>query len=378
MQDGVWSNERVAATCHDVLQYRDAGSSCDAPSLLDDPQPLRTSVDRFSPEISGFGNRIGWWLSISALAEATNRSVYTTWAGPPKAFTDPGVKLGAKEYLFQDLVASVTLPLRLRFISKAAHSALSKASRTIPTPPVLLRNYYYVPKLFWFSWGVWAARGDTRHNLPRLSRCGVSEEAFARAYAHVQAQFQPRVSFRRPTPHSYLVLHVRRRSGRIADFPLLESTIALVRAISHKTSLPWMTISANTTEASVVREALKEMNVATLEQEPPPPDASHTWSVLRDFFTFSSSSGVLIDINYGSLSAYAGWVDSSLSTSAAQHGGAPLLIPHPSTRACTVTRWVQCANRGRRLDGIFMSDQNASFLRAVAAISARRSIPRSS
>ena len=48
MQDGVWSNERVAATCHDVLQYRDAGSSCDAPSLLDDPQPLRTSVDRYT------------------------------------------------------------------------------------------------------------------------------------------------------------------------------------------------------------------------------------------------------------------------------------------------------------------------------------------
>ena len=89
------------------------GGAC--PPLVIDPQrPLRSiNPTGPGPETSGFGNRLGWLLSASAVADVLNRSLYTIWANRT-ARQDPAVPKG---YSLAEIEGAVHLPSRLRFVT---------------------------------------------------------------------------------------------------------------------------------------------------------------------------------------------------------------------------------------------------------------------
>ena len=341
------------------------GGAC--PSLVVDPlRPLR-SIDptgRGSPETAGFGNRLGWLLSASAVAEVLNRSLYTIWADRT-ARQDPAVPKG---YSLAEVEDAIHLPSRLRFVSPQSGGcrAMQEAD-IIPSVPGSMPDFYYVPEAFWQMWTHWQTRF--------VPQC-VSRAEFLQAYARVQAQLRPKFDLQNPRPRSYLALHWRRRGTPFPGERLLRGTEEVVAAISSATNLPWVVFTENATHEQEIRHVLANvLRVPVLARGPPQSaEAPAPWSLerllLRDYFALSDASGIIVDT--GKQATTMAWVDSSMSTVAAVHGGTPLIFPVPSSARSNVQSWKRSVRSAGSslgsLEKMFFSDQVDDFVRALHGI----------
>ena len=212
----------------------------------------------------GIGNRIGWYLTVAALAESLGqRRVFTTW---PNAWsrTGHGSRLhtdalgvgtvghgGNRDYDFDEIRRIVRWPSVLRFLESEA-PAQSDAVRqafihggpqarirlsdgtvlqaeSIPHHPKPYVNDY-VPECAFSMLAAWP-----RRRISRLPEC-LTRSTFLHAYARVQSQLRPRVPLCNPAPRSYIVLHVRRGDKLLNS--RRDKGGVLAEALANATALP--------------------------------------------------------------------------------------------------------------------------------------------
>lgn len=90
---------------------------CDGDACGCSSRPLRV-LDNFQ----GWGNRIGWWLTACALAEALHRpAVITGWHGAPKT-------MGGRNYDYFTVRRLVRFPRTLRFVEDVVAENKNKTS----------------------------------------------------------------------------------------------------------------------------------------------------------------------------------------------------------------------------------------------------------
>ena len=197
-----------------------------------------------------------------------------------------------------------------------------------------MSDFYYVPEAFWQVWTHWKTRF--------VPQC-VSRTKFLQTYARVQAQLRPKLDLQNPSPRSYLALHWRRRGTPFPGERLLRGTEQVVEAISSATNLPWIVFTENVTHEREIRQVLADvLGVPVLTRvSPQSADGPAPWSrerlLLRDYFAIADSSGIAVDT--GRQASVMAWVDSSMSTVAAVHGGTPLIFPVKSSARSNVQLW---------------------------------------
>ena len=255
---------------------------------------------RVRDNFQGWGNRVGWWLTASALGRALGRPVvFTGWHGAPKW-------QGGRNYDYAEVRRVVQFPAVLRFIEDLTadrsataslprhkweelfngldaeeipyhpkpYGALSSKRTDVsscarmqagtPSTPRRARLLSpsrrvrplcldctvndYVPEAAWQMVKDWGPR-----HLFRWSGC-IERTRFLREYRVVQQQLRPRIPLCNPTRRSYLTVHVRGadngRDGtgsrpvavaageRVEDVPSNETLHALA-SISARRLSPW-------------------------------------------------------------------------------------------------------------------------------------------
>ena len=175
-----------------------------------DPNSLKV-VDNFQ----GWGNRIGWWMSIAALGDALNRpAVYTGWHGAPKWH-------GGRSYDYHEVRSFVRLPRIVRYLedmvannhsnhiapplSGAAFRSAFHNLRAVEVPyhPKPYVNDY-IAEPAWEMIQSWRKRG-----LMPIPPC-LTREAFLQSFRRVGAELRPSFKMARclPARRSFLALHV--------------------------------------------------------------------------------------------------------------------------------------------------------------------------
>ena len=364
------------ATVNWSLATAAAGGSCPAGALAND-RPLVLPVDTGSPEMAGFGSKIGWWLSAVALADVLNRSTVFS-AGYEGVrdlrHIDPAVpsKTG---YNLAEIGRLVHLPSRLRFMRTSSDKCeWMRGGDYVPDPLFDLpaRDMYYLPETAYWQWGVWERRERLRDTV--VPRVCASRAAFLGAYALAQAELRPKCNLSNPAPRTYLTLHSRRRArararareelAHSAPEDVFEDTLEAVARIHQLTRLPWLVLSENATSAELLRARLELMGVATVRRTAVDGSGGHGGCVIgsstsggrpgsalskegrlvRDFFAIADSSGTLVDSRL-----IPGWVDSVFSTVAAPTGSAPLMVA--AERSQTRQRVTRAELLGQGHDG---------------------------
>ena len=183
-------------------------------------------VDNFQ----GWGNRIGWWMSIAALGDALNRpAVYTGWHGAPKWH-------GGRSYDYHEVRTIVRLPRIMRYLEDAVaynRTASTTSNRNVAPPlsgsafrsafrdvhalevPYHPKPYVndYIAEPAWEMIHSWKRRG-----LMPLPPC-LTRTAFLRSFRRVGAELRPSFKVARclPARRSFLALHVRAPAPRISS-----------------------------------------------------------------------------------------------------------------------------------------------------------------
>jgi len=195
----------------------------------------------------GLGNRVGWYLTVAALADALGRpAVFTSWPNVVKA----GFKgAGARDYDWPAIDGAIAWPSVLRFLEDDSEStAWLRAGEDAVQPrgfreggnvephaepiPYHPRPYVndYVPECAWEMVTAWARRRLTRLPVDCLNRA-----AFLQSYQRVQAQLRPKVPLCNPRSQSYIVLHMRR--GDKAEWAKGGRRSSLSDALANATAL---------------------------------------------------------------------------------------------------------------------------------------------
>ena len=200
-----------------VHQPRRPASTCPpSPSLL-----------KARGNSQGIGNRIGWYLTVAALAEGLGRrAVYTSWynAGRIGHSNDRDYNFAAVDRLLEwpqvlkfvetdATVAQANRSARVAFVYAASgvplHAADGSSMLKADVVPHHPRPYIndYVPECAWAMVSAWP-----RRKLLSLPPC-LTREAFLTAFRRVQSQLRLKSSARlcaKPPARTYIVLHIRR------------------------------------------------------------------------------------------------------------------------------------------------------------------------
>ena len=356
---------------------------------------VTTKALRVRDNFQGWGNRVGWWLTASALAKALDRpAVYTGWHGAPKW-------QGGRNYDYAEVRRVVQFPAVLRFIEDSSGAAGSVAglprlkweelfgaldAEEIPYHPKPYVNDY-VPETAWQMVRDWGPR-----RLFRWSRC-IDRARFLSEYRAVQQQLRPRIQLCNPRRRSYLAVHVRGadngRDGtgsrpaaaaageRAEDVPS-NATLHALASIGAASGKPWLVLSDSEATRTAVEQRLRTHSQAIAERPcvlPPHPDANasasamQTLAVLQDFFALVDSAGCVAVAGHGKGRSKVGRSfrlgESSFVTVAALAGDVPLLTPVPFALAGTMARYELLGNGGKPMRGVFYLEDLATFIRAL-------------
>ena len=255
----------------------------------------------------GWGNRLGWWLTVAATAEMLRTEAFSTvHGGNPRSG-------GGRNYDFRLVLALVELPRALRLIEttvdgrEGAFVPLNRSAQErmrarlgADEIPRLGRDKYvndYVPEPAWTALRAWAAQGLMRW-WP--STCA-SRDGFLAAYRAVQRQLRPTPlgaeCFRNPPPRSYLALHLRRgdrarmqrRCGRtcaltggtgaaagaaaeaVEALLLSNRTLGALRRVGARDGRPWLVLSDNERTREAAEVLLRSAGLVTMRRPPLPP-----------------------------------------------------------------------------------------------------------
>ena len=253
----------------------------------------------------GWGNRLGWWLTVAATAEMLRTEVFSpVHGGNPRSG-------GGRNYDFRLVLALVELPRALRLLEttvdghRGAFVPLNRSAQErmrarlgADEIPRLGRDKYvndYVAEPAWSALHSWAARGMMRW-WP--SSCA-SRDGFLAAYRTVQSQLRPTPlgarCFGNPPPRSYLALHLRRgdrarmqrRCGRtcalaggtgaaagaaaeaIEALLLSNRTLEALRRVGLRDGRPWLVLSDNERTREAAEALLRSAGLVTLRRSPP-------------------------------------------------------------------------------------------------------------
>ena len=162
------------------------------------------SAFRVHGNSQGLANRLGWWLTATAIAWSINSSaeIYSFWPGqwPSKCCN----------YDAYEIASLMHLPLTI--VSRQVFNQLNATAVTIPFhPPPYVNDYTMEPA--WQMWGTWDA-------LPGffLQRCLTTKLRYEEAYRRAQALVQPNIELCNPPLRSYVAVHIRRGDkGRTAS-----------------------------------------------------------------------------------------------------------------------------------------------------------------
>ena len=154
------------------------------------------SAFRVHGNYQGLANRLGWWLTATAIAWSINSSaeIYSFWPGqwPSKCCN----------YDAYEIASLMHLPLTI--VSRQVFNQLNATAVTIPFhPPPYVNDYTMEPA--WHMWGAWDA-------LPGffLQRCLTTRLRYEEAYRRAQALVQPNIELCNPPRRSYVAVHIRR------------------------------------------------------------------------------------------------------------------------------------------------------------------------
>ena len=372
----------------------------------------------------GLGNRLGWYLTVSALTQSIGRrAVYTTW---PNVFGTSAVgsvgQGGNRGYSFDEVNSVISWPSVLRFLEVEAANVSDAArqdfvrgdasaklrlssgavlrAESVPHHP---RPYVndYVPECAWAMLSAWP-----RRRVSQLPAC-LTRTTFLQAYAQVQAELRPRVPLCNPHARSYVVLHIRRgdklmHSRRDKGGPLTEalanatalsSVIATaLRPIASATGLPFLLLTddedyrAGAIEmmasaglrvirggggshgggSGLLRPCQPQSSVSGLAQRSSSKQSSggHAVRALADFFAILDAAGVVVIAPKG-VGHGQGLQESSFASVAALTGGTPHLTPVAYALGGKMASYQERANDGQPLRGIFFLDRLEEFISKV-------------
>lgn len=347
MADGWWSTARA---------FSNASADVCTPAT-----PLIVE----SLQNGGWGNRIGWLLTASAMAEAlTKATLLTSWRHTT-------IKKHCCDYDFDVLQRLVLFPRVLTFINRLTKNdekRLRGQSAVMCKLP--LRSYVndYIPES---SWGIWSRCAALGH----MPGCRVSRGAYLAAYRRVQQQLRPRVDLCLPTER-YLALHVR--SGDKGNFSLSNGTVdnytwtALEWVSARQRAWPWLVVATDRRLKANVLDSMRargwrttSLRCAASSIEGVEPSASSlalaTASTLQDFFALKAAAAVVATVPKL-------WhQESSFATVSALAGDVPLLVPFPRKRSGKRLQYEIQGNDGRAIRNLFwLEDVNTSFAAAMA------------
>ena len=393
--------------------------SCPNGDTLRDGHPAALKV---RGNTQGLGNRVGWYLTVAAIAETLGRPcVYTTW---PNLVRKGHLQAGNRDYDFDLVDEVIAWPRALRFINDTDASErwlrVAKAGATLRLDdnssvlqadliPFHPRPYVndYVPECAWQMIVNWQQRRLT--NLP--ISC-MSREAFLASYRRVQRELRPKVPLCYPRAKTYVVLHIRRgdkeawakRAKRSELGEALRNATALDQVIKgallpviNATGLPVLLLtdggqlykeyaeqtlvaagvqiarprktmgrecgplSPNLTHAE---RGAKTNASATLATHPKLPGGRHR-AALTDFFAIVDAAAVVVIAPKG-VGPGQGLQESSFASVSALTGTTPHLTPVPFALGGKMAAYQRLGNEGGApLRGIFFLDDLETFIDRV-------------
>lgn len=278
----------------------------------------------------GWGNRIGWYLTIAAIGEATERPMYTFWDNGNQRWGD---------YSETEINEIVEWPPVLHWIRDKDWRSLYLTSKppvpggeeipaaTVHAPRELM------PELAYNGWKGWSSRYPEAH----FPDPNVTMKEFLDAYQRVYFQLRPKVDLGNPPKLKYLVLHLRGfdkmntlEKRKHTDHSLDTVKTKILPKISS--DLPWVVI-ANTDALKRNGENAVRAAGKTLAKRLGPRKKSNTYKLLSDYFAMKYAAGVVLGMHK--------W--SSFSTTAILAGDRPIIFQFPfdqSTDGGTeVDRW---------------------------------------
>ena len=393
--------------------------SCPNGDTLRDGHPAALKV---RGNTQGLGNRVGWYLTVAAIAETLGRPcVYTTW---PNLVRKGHLQAGNRDYDFDLVDEVIAWPRALRFINDTDASErwlrVAKAGATLRLDdnssvlqadliPFHPRPYVndYVPECAWQMIVNWQQRRLT--NLP--ISC-MSREAFLASYRRVQRELRPKVPLCYPRAKTYVVLHIRRgdkeawakRAKRSELGEALRNATALDQVIKgallpviNATGLPVLLLTdggqlykeyaEQTLVAAGVQIARPRKTMgrecgplspdlthaergaktnasATLATHPKLPGGRHR-AALTDFFAIVDAAAVVVIAPKG-VGPGQGLQESSFASVSALTGTTPHLTPVPFALGGKMAAYQRLGNEGGApLRGIFFLDDLETFIDRV-------------
>jgi len=400
----------------------------EAPSCPNGDHTLRDGGDghpaalKVRGNTQGLGNRIGWYLTVAAIAETLGRPcVYTTW---PNLVRKGHLQAGNRDYDFDLVDEVIAWPRALRFINDTDASErwlrVAKASATLRLDdnrtvlqadpiPFHPRPYVndYVPECAWQMIVNWQQRRLTNLPISCMSRA-----AFLASYRRVQREFRPKVPLCYPRAKTYIVLHIRRgdkeawakRAKRSELGEALRNATALDQVIKgallpvvNATGLPVLLLTDGGQQykeyaeqtlmaagVSIARprktigrecgrlslnlthaERGAETNAsATLATNPKLPGGRHR-AALTDFFAIVDAAAVVVIAPKG-VGPGQGLQESSFASVSALTGTTPHLTPVPFALGGKMAAYQRLGNEGGApLRGIFFLDDLETFIHRV-------------
>jgi hypothetical protein len=278
-----------------------------------------------SPNNQGWGNRVGWYLTMAAIGKALKRPVYTYW--------DTGNQKWG-EYSATDIDEICEWPPSLHWVwdnkwRQDQHS--HKEYQHTPVPgdmlPTDLPEYAgrhvmreLVPELAYDTWKLWT---DKKPELNFTGRETVTLKAFLEAYQRVYFEHRPKVDLGNPPKLQYLVLHLRgfdkintneKRTAMSHSLDIVKN-----KMLPHITSnLSWVVV-ANTPGLQHQGENVIRAAGRQIAKRPGPKKKTNTYQLLSDFFAMKYAAGVVVGMQK--------W--SSFSTSGILAGDRPILYEFP-------------------------------------------------
>ena len=350
----------------------------------------------------GLGNRLGWYLTVAALADVLGRrAVYTSW---PNVVRHSGARGGSRDYDFTEVDRILQWPPVLRFLndSLAVDSFLKSPAGILQLPdgthlrgtpiPHHPKPYIndYVPECAWEMLAAWPRRG-----FSRLPVCIPGRAAFLHAYRRAQAALRPKAALCNPPPKSYAVLHIRRgdkaawarldRKGSadreaLANATALSTVIATaLQPFASATGLPFLVLTDGGRTYQAWAEAqLEHAGLRNWRPSPGQPsccstavhnrtECSHSavTAALTDFLAIQGAAAVIVIAPRGvGKGPGAGLQESSFATVAALAGGAPHLTPVPYALGGKMASYQQRTNNGRPLRNVFFLEGLRAFVRS--------------
>ena len=377
------------------------------------------SAFRVHGNSQGLANRLGWWLTATAIAWSINSSaeIYSFWPGqwPSKCCN----------YDAYEIASLMHLPLTI--VSRQVFNQLNATAVTIPFhPPPYVNDYTMEPA--WQMWGTWDA-------LPGffLQRCLTTKLRYEEAYRRAQALVQPSIELCNPPRRSYVAVHIRRGDkGRTASLyfarknatndprnsptgtPQMWKLLSIIAAA--RPDLSWLFLSDSRTarrEAEaraqangwhVANQSCDTSGVKTSSRNSPGKRVSHVQlgggggrqhldgplvqpaankvsieaprefvshmqskqnskAVVQDLFALAGAAGAVTSTPRGDKE------ESSFATVSALMGDVPLLHPYPFKKdgaLSKVGRYEVHGNSGAALRNIFFADDVVRFIEALS------------